>query len=50
MDELESLMEKRLRRNRKYRMKYVGDDVNLFEENYINFVGVKVNKYGDLVE
>lgn len=49
MDELESLMEKRLRRNRKYRMKYVGD-VNLFEENYINFVGVKVNKYGDLIE
>lgn len=47
MDELESLMEKRLRRNRKYRMKY---DVNLFEENYINFVGVKVNKYGDLIE
>lgn len=48
MDELESLMEKRLRRNRKYRMKYV--DVNLFEENYINFVGVNVNKYGDLIE
>lgn len=50
MDEPESLMEKRLRRNRKHRMKHAGDDVNASEENYTNSAGVKVNKYGDPIE
>lgn len=48
MDEPESLMEKRLRRNRKHRTKHT-DDVNTSEQN-INSTGVKVNKYGDPIE
>lgn len=49
IDEPESLMEKRLRRNRKHRTKPAGDDVNTSAEN-TNSAGIKVNKYGDPIE
>lgn len=49
IDEPESLMEKRLRRNRKHRTKPAGEDVNTSAEN-TNSAGIKVNKYGDPIE